>query len=753
MTASNEDELLRSVALQNAQSILAARHRAEQDLVQAKEALELKTAELAQSLAMMRATLESTTNGILVTDDGGRVISFNEHYVEMWRLPRELVETGRHQPLLKFISQEFGEPERFLARVEDIYASSPPESIDLLELVDGRAIERFSKIQLVDGRNIGRVWSFSDITRQRRTEDALRDEGRILEVLNETGTTIASKLELQALVQAVTDAATKLSKAAFGVFYCMKPDNAGDGLMLCTLSGASREAFEEFCRQRAAALFDPTIKDVAPVRCHDVLSDPCYRETSPDRGHLSVRSYLAVPVIARSGDVVGRLIFGHPEAGMFTARTERLIVGVAAQTAIAIDNARLYEAAQTLATERERLLERERSARAEAEKSSRVKDEFLATLSHELRTPLHSILGWSEILRLGGRSAAELQKGLEIIERNAGVQAQLIEDLLDMNRITSGQMRLDVQTVYPALIIEAAMETVRPAAEAKNIKLEKILDSAAGPLSGDPSRLQQVIWNLLSNAIKFTPKGGKVQVVLERVNSHIEISVTDTGTGIAPEFLPHVFEPFLQEDGSTTRRNGGLGLGLSIVKALVELHGGKVIGTSPGPSLGTTFLVNLPLPAIHGAPSDLERIHPKIRTRGEFERLDLTGIKVLVVDDESDARELLARVLADCNAEIISSGMASEALTLIENERPDVLLSDIGMPDMDGYELLRRVRTLGPAKGGTVPAIALTAFARSEDRIRALRAGFQVHISKPVNPSELVATVASVVGRIKASSK
>jgi signal transduction histidine kinase/ActR/RegA family two-component response regulator len=468
---------------------------------------------------------------------------------------------------------------------------------------------------------------------------------------------------------------------------------------------------------------------------------------------VPVRSCLAVPVGSRSGDLIGGLFFGHVQPYVFTDRVERLIVGVAAQAGIAIDNARLFEAAQQAADERKLLLERERAARAEAERMSEMKDEFLATLSHELRTPLNAILGWSQVLRTGAKAEADYLKGLETIERNARVQTQLIEDLLDMSRITSGKLRLDIQPLLPGSVIDAAIETVKHAADANGIRIEKVLDPAAGPIAGDPGRLQQVIWNLLSNAIKFTPKNGRIEVRLERVNSHIEISVADSGIGIKPEFLPYLFERFRQADASTTRKYGGLGLGLSIVKNLIELHGGIVEVRSPGTALGTTVTVHLPLTSVHrGAELD-ERLHqeklsPHVTT---FIPAELAGLKVLVVDDQADARDLIRRVLEDCAAEVLTAATAAEALTLVETSKPDVLVTDIGMPDADGFELLRRVRALGPERGGRVHAIALTAFARSEDRTRALRAGFQVHVSKPVDPSELVATVASVAGRVNGS--
>ncbi|HEV2295078.1 MAG TPA: ATP-binding protein [Tepidisphaeraceae bacterium] len=401
--------------------------------------------------------------------------------------------------------------------------------------------------------------------------------------------------------------------------------------------------------------------------------------------------------------------------------------------------------------ERDELLRSERAARVEAERTSRLKDEFLATLSHELRTPLNAILGWSHILLSGERDEPSLVEGLQTIERNARAQTRLIEDLLDMSRIISGKVRLDVQRVDLAAVVEAAVESVRPAAEAKLLRLQVTLDPIAGPVRGDPGRLQQVVWNLLSNAVKFTPKGGRVQVLLERINSHLEIVVSDTGEGIKPEFLPHLFERFRQSDSSTTRRHGGLGLGLSIVNQLVELHGGTVRAKSPGVGQGSTFTVILPLAVLHEEQTDIsaQRIHPGA-TAPQDQSCDvvrLSGVRVLVVDDEPDARELVRRFLTNCDASVVTAGSADEAMTELDDHLPDVLVSDIGMPDVDGYELMRRIRSHHDESRRQVPAIALTAFARSEDRTRAMLAGFNVHLSKPIEPAELAATVGSLTGR------
>ncbi len=752
-----EESLLRSAAMQNAHSILAARQRAEYDLLRAKEALELRSRELASSLSLMRATLESTFDGIVVTDLRGGVTAYNEQYARLWQMPADLLALRDHRKLLDRVAQQFADPDGFLARVDAIYTEGPPESFEVLERADGRAIERYSRNQVIEGEVVGRVWSFRDITERKRAEDALRDESGVLELLNRTGMWLASELDRNVLVQAATDAATQLAGAEFGAFIEPPGDQPAGSANLFAMSGAGPPCVVDLGAAAAADWFPGVSAGVAPVRSDDVTADPRFATwcltACPDDAPPPLRSYLSVPVVARSGELIGQLHFCHSQRAIFNARAERIVAGVAAQAAVALDNARLYAGAQRAAAERQQLLSGERRAREEAERMSAMKDEFLATLSHELRTPLSAILGWSQLLRHRKMEPAEVARSLETIERNARVQTQLIEDLLDMSRITSGKLRLDVQRVDPIHAVEAALATVAPAAAARSIRVETMLDPRAGPLQGDSDRLQQIMWNLLSNAIKFTPKEGKVQVLLRRVDSAIEIVVADTGIGIAPEFLGEVFDRFRQADSSTTRRYGGLGLGLSIVKHLVELHGGSVEAASAGEGQGATFTVRMPLTVVLHNASVAAGRHPRTGAplSTELRAADLTGMTVLVVDDEQDARDLIEAVLADCHARVVVAASAAEALALVQRERPDVLVSDIGMPGMDGYELLRRVRALGVAQGGAVPAIALTAFARSEDRMRALRAGFRVHVAKPVDPAELVATVASVAGRTPAT--
>ena len=396
-----------------------------------------------------------------------------------------------------------------------------------------------------------------------------------------------------------------------------------------------------------------------------------------------------------------------------------------------------------MSDDREQLLRSERMARASAEYANRMKDEFLATISHELRTPLNAIVGWTQVLKESGSLTADDKEGVETIERNARVQAQLIDDLLDLGRIVSGKMTLDVERFDLAVVVGDAVASMHHAAEMKEIRIKQVLDSGACWTTGDRKRLQQIIWNLLSNAIKFSPKGSAVIIALTRINSHVEISVSDSGRGIEAEFLPHVFERFRQADASTTRKYGGLGIGLAIVKQLVEMHGGQVRAESPGLDQGATFMVSLPVVVSRTSHAETA---PSAAAHGTEEfpiSDDLTGIKVLAVDDDVDSLGVIKRVLTSRKADVQTASSVAEAVTLFNARRPDIVLSDIGMPDQDGYELIRSLRAL--PSGKTVPAAALTALARSEDRMRALNAGYQAHVSKPVAPAELIAVVRSLV--------
>ncbi|HEX6719362.1 MAG TPA: PAS domain S-box protein [Pyrinomonadaceae bacterium] len=409
----------------------------------------------------------------------------------------------------------------------------------------------------------------------------------------------------------------------------------------------------------------------------------------------------------------------------------------------------LNEAAQRARAEAERAAAENERLYHQAEESSRLKEEFLATISHELRTPLSAILGWAKMLRLGQLSSENTVKALDTIERNARAQAQLVDDLLDVSRIITGKLRMDVRPADPGSFIDAAVEAVRPAAEAKGVRVQKIIDTGTVSIPGDPVRLQQIVWNLLSNAIKFTPRGGHVQIRSERVDSHLEIIVSDTGQGISSDFLPHVFDRFRQADQKASRQYGGMGLGLAIVRHLVELHGGTVHASSEGEGKGATFTVSLPISPVYQVDASGARVHPAARdllpAAEVTDRLD--GLSILVVDDEPDTRDLLRQGLEYCGAKVEVVGSAAEAIETLKESVPDVLISDIGMPGTDGYDFIRQVRSLSSARAGKVAAIALTAYTRVEDRLHALRAGYDMHVPKPVELAELVAVAASVARR------
>jgi PAS domain S-box-containing protein len=399
--------------------------------------------------------------------------------------------------------------------------------------------------------------------------------------------------------------------------------------------------------------------------------------------------------------------------------------------------------------ERDALLTREKEAREQAEIASRAKDEFLGLLSHELRTPLNSILGWTRILSAHNLDPEAAASALETIDRNAKLQARLIDDMLDVSRIISGKLRLDAQPVDLTSVINAAVETVRPAAEAKRIHLNVALDFGTGTVLGDPVRLQQIVWNLVSNAVKFVPREGSVRVSLRRVNSHVEVSVLDNGPGIEDDFLPYVFDRFRQADSAANKKYSGLGLGLSIVRHLTELHGGTVEATNGGDGEGALFIVRLPVMALSRS---IEQI---VASAGGDESTtanlsfdkppDLSGVKILAVDDELDARMLLEAMFKQCGADIVTCSSASEALAMLDEYAPDVLVSDIGLPGEDGYSLIKKIRAAEVATGKRIPAVALTAFARTEDRFQALAAGFNMHVPKPVEPAELALVISTLV--------
>jgi PAS domain S-box-containing protein len=775
----------------------------------------------------------------------------------------------------------------------------------------------YAPLRRPDGAPDGFVVLAVDVSETRRTADTLRVTEQRLREINRVQQLISAELDLQKVVQAVTDAGTEIAAADFGAFFYNVTAESGESYMLYALSGVPRESFARFPMPRNTALFGPTFRGEGVVRIDDVHQDPRYGQNAPyhgmPAGHLPVVSYLAVPVISRSGEVLGGLFFGHQRPGMFSAETEELVKGLAAQAAASMDNARLFdeqkrserrlaflsdasrvlgssldyeetlkamvrlavpviadwagvdvigvdggirrlavaatdpareelswelsrrypaqpegntavpEAIRTgepvvypevtdammaawardaehgalikglglrsvmvvplrargrmlgalwfatvesgrrygdadrelavslgdraaLAVDNARLYGESVAAYEQAQRASRMKDEFLATLSHELRTPLSAIVGWAHLLGQGELDEGARQRAIEAIRRNATVQTQLISDILDVSRIVAGRMRLEVRPVDVLAVVEAALDTVRPAADAKGIALVPRYATGAAPLFGDADRLQQVAWNLLSNAVKFTPPGGRVEVSLRATGTHVLLAVQDSGPGIPEEAVPHVFERFQQADASSTRRHGGLGLGLAIVRHLVELHGGTVEAAN-APGGGARFEVRLPT-GVRQAPAVAVETAPAGGHGQERPPAParLAGLRVLVVEDHPDARELVSTVLESAGARVTAVGTAAEALAAIDRERPDVLLSDIEMPGQDGYELMRTLRARPAKMGGDVPAAALTAYAGAEHRRAALSAGFQAHLAKPVQPDTLVDIVQRLGG-------
>jgi PAS domain S-box-containing protein len=680
----------------------------------------------------LAAVVESSDDAIISKDLNSRITSWNPAAERMFGYPAAEA-IGRSIRML--IPDELqDEEDMVLAKIR------AGEKIDHYETTrqrkDGTLLTislTISPIRNERGEIVGASKVARDVTERSRLIAAAAEQARNTEKLGEIGAIVAATLDRETLVQSVTDIATDLTRAQFGAFFYNVTNAAtGDAYMLYALSGAPREAFKNFPHPRATAVFAPTFHGVGPVRLDDVTADPRYGQNPPfhgmPEGHLPVRSYLAVPVKGVKGEVLGGLFFGHAQVGVFTPQHERLAAGVATWASVALENARLFTSAQ---------------------EANRLKDEFLAVLSHELRTPLNAIVGYARLLRGGVLSEDKATRGLDTLERNATWLAQIVDDVLDVSRIVSGKIRLDVQPVDLPIIIHNAVATMQPAADAKGVRMQTILDSRVGPVSGDPGRLQQVVWNLVSNAVKFTPKNGRIQVRLERVNSHVEIVVSDSGIGIRADFLPFVFERFRQADAGMARKTGGLGLGLAIVRHIVEMHGGTVEAASPGQGEGTTFRVRLPLMIVHPLGANAGREHPQTPRQEQFANLgDLAGVHVLAIDDEADALGVLLAVLEAAGAKVTTFSSPLVALEAVEDLHADVLVCDLGMPDFDGFEVIKRIRAFSNPSVRNMPAAALTAFARPEDRTKALNSGFEMHLAKPVDPAELVASVATLARRL-----
>ncbi len=700
---------------------------------------------LVESEAKLRTLADASPAIIWFLDEEARTLYANRRYIEFFGLEEEDVHGGGWRAFL-----HPDDAPAYVAQIlEAIRDHRPLHCRTRVRRRDGkwrwmesRALPHFGE----DGRYLGHVGHSLDITDQIETTAYLRESEQNLAAelagmarLQEVSTRLVGADDSTSLLEHIVDAAIAITAADVGHIQLHQPESGT--LKIVASRGLGHEFLDAFavvsegqgCCGEAMRLHERVVVE-------DVAASPLFA-----RGHdvsvllaAGVRAIQATPLVTRSGQLVGMLLTHSRAPRRPAARDLRVLDLLARQAADWIER-RLIQA------EREELLERERQARTESERAAKLKDEFLATLSHELRTPLSAILGWADVLRDRMDDRDRVRRGIEIIRRNAWAQAQLIEDLLDLSRVITGKMRLHVERVSLPAVIEAAIEAVRPAADARQIRLDSVIEPMSEKVHGDPARLQQVLWNLLSNAVKFTPDGGRVHVVLARVESQVEVRVSDTGRGIAPTFLPHVFERFRQADSSAAREHGGLGIGLALVKEIAELHGGEVRAASPGEGKGSTFTLRLPLAIIHS--EDEDRPHPRAPRSlslvvGGEPALD--GVKVLILDDEPDALQSIQHILEDRRAEVRSFRSVDEALVALDEARFDVLVSDIGMPRRDGYAFIAEVRR----RGITTPAAALTAFARSEDRTRVLLSGFQAHLAKPVESSELVATIASLAGRI-----
>jgi len=644
--------------------------------------------DLRDQMERLRVTLQSIGDAVISTDDHGRIALMNPVAEDL---------TGWSQP--EALGRPISEVFQIINELTQLPVENPCERALREGVVLGLAnhtilIARDGRKHAIDdsaapikdkqGRIVGAVFVFRDVTEKRQLELA--------------------RSRLAAIVESSDDAI--ISKTLDG-----------------TITSWNNSAERLFGYTAAEAIGQP-ISMLAPEDRVDEMPAILARLRRGERiDHFhTVRR-------RKNGEIV------HISLTVSPIRNDRgEVVGASKIVRDISENMRL-------AAERERLLASEQAARLEAERADAIKDEFLATVSHEVRTPLNAILGWTHLLQSGRLSADEVREGLEIIERNTRVQARIIEDLLDMSRIMSGKISLEIVPVELQSVIESALAALRPAADANGLVLQTKFEGTSGSVLGDPGRLEQVISNLLSNAIKFTPSGGRVEIRLTRAGSHVEIEVADTGRGIAPDFLSHVFERFRQADSSSRREHGGLGLGLAIVKQLVELHGGTVQASSPGEGQGATFTVVLPM---HGLPES-ESLLPAAGAPGDSP--SLAQVKIVAVDDNLDTLHLVQRVLSSCGALVAVANCASKGFELLKHVRPHVLVSDIGMAGEDGYDLIKKVRALDAETGGNTPAAALTAFARPDDRKRILLAGFQTHIPKPIDPPELIAAVAALAGR------
>jgi PAS domain S-box-containing protein len=688
-----------------------------EDITERKQAEELRSRLAAVVEYSDDAIITKTLDGIITTWNPGAERLFGYRAEEIVGKPVTLLIPAEHQDEEPAILERLRNGER-IDHYETVRRRKDRELIHVSLTV--------SPLKDAGGRIIGASKIARDITRQKRAEEVLREQASVLQLLDATGRAIASKLDLEKVLQTVTDVATQLSGAQFGAFFYNVTDDKGESLLLYTLSGAPRSAFDKFAMPRNTPVFQQTFSGQGVMRSADITKEPQYGTMAPHygmpKGHLPVCSYLAAPVISRSGEVIGGLFFGHPEPGVFTERAERLVVGVAAQAAVAMDNARLFEAAQREIASRER-------AEMALRDTDRRKDEFLATLAHELRNPLAPIRQAVKINEFPGASEEQKHWSNAVISRQVRHMSLLLDDLLDISRITRGTLTLRTQMIELSAVVDAALEQALPLIESKHHMLTKSLPAERLSFHGDPLRLAQVLSNMLTNAAKYTDRGGAIHLVASADAEWISISVTDNGVGLSPEAASQIFTMFSQVKGDQDRSEGGLGIGLALAKGLVSLHGGTIEARSAGVGCGSEFLVRLPRRSV--APPDPQPGPGAVWPDARRSR------SVLIADDNRDAAQSLALLLELDGHEVAVASDGQEALNLITTRLPDIALLDIGMPKLDGYEVARRVRA-GVSRKDIV-LVAVTGWGQEDDKSRAREAGFDLHLTKPVEPERILA--------------
>ena len=669
-------------------------------------------AELAAQQAWFRITLASIGDAVIASDPSGIVTFMNATAERVTGWTRAEAAGRPLDSIFRIINERTREPVEnpatLVMKLGHVVGLANHTVLIGRDGVERPIADSASPIRDPEGRMIGVVLVFRDVTDERRREDAIAEQ----------------REWLQTTLESIGDAVIATDVNGRIVFMNPVAEYLTGWRAEAARGHPCTEVFRIVNEQHRRPVDDPVSRVLADG---GVVGFGTYTLLVASDGSERPIDESGAPIRNRDGRTIGVVL-------VFRDVSERR---------------RLELDRQSAAAERDRLLEAERAARADAERASRVKDDFVAMVSHELRTPLNAILGWTQLMMRAGQDPATLERGLDVISRNTRLQAQLISDLLDISRIVAGKLQLEIQSVDFRAIVSEAVETVRHEADAKRIDIRERLDGDVGVVAGDPARLQQIVWNLLSNAVKFTPSGGWIEVSLRRIGQNAEVVVSDNGAGIRADVLPHVFDRFHQADRSITRRFGGLGLGLSIVKHLTELHGGSVRAASPGEGKGATFTISLPASVAAPSPSHVHSSHRLEPYRG----VSLESIRVLVVEDEPDTREFLRRLLEDQGAAVSVAASAHEAMEMFRFAPPDILISDIGLPEVDGYDLMQRIRSSGMPRGETVPAIALTAYARAEDRTRALRAGYQAHIPKPVEPGDLLVTIASFAHLIEAQRR